>query len=420
MTDLASLTVHVPGLVLTEHELAVPLDHARPDGEQLTIFAREVAGRDSPAARDRPFLVFLQGGPGQEAPRPTGIPSSPGWLARALQDYRVLMLDQRGTGRSSPVGTLPGLSPEQQAGRLVHFRADSIVADAERLRRELGVDRWSVLGQSFGGFCALHYLSVAPDSLREVLFTGGVPPVARPVDDVYAATYRTMLERNRRYYARYPDDRDRVRTLHEWADTGELRLPDGDVVTSRRLRSIGNALGMSDGAERLHYLLERDPGSPAFLHDLAAEMPFSGRAPVYAAIHEACYADGQATRWSAQRTMPDAFREDVSLFTGEHVFEWTFDDDSELAPLGMAARLLADHEWPALYDADVLASVDVPCAAAIYTQDAYVDRVFSEETAELVPTMRTWVTNEYEHNGLRADGGRILDRLVGLALGRTG
>ena len=45
------------------------------------------------------------------------------------------MLDQRGTGRSSPIGTLPGLTPAEQAEYLTHFRADSIVRDAELIRR---------------------------------------------------------------------------------------------------------------------------------------------------------------------------------------------------------------------------------------------------------------------------------------------
>src|SRR3954468_12675156 len=119
------------GLVLTEHEFAVPLDHARPDGETITVFAREVA---DPDGRDRPLLVYLQGGPGSEAPRPTRHPSSPGWLERALTDFRVLMLDQRGTGRSTPVGALPGLTPAEKAEYLTHFRADSIVRDAEAIR----------------------------------------------------------------------------------------------------------------------------------------------------------------------------------------------------------------------------------------------------------------------------------------------
>jgi pimeloyl-ACP methyl ester carboxylesterase len=417
MTTAEPLTVRLPGLVLSDHQVDVPLDHAAPDGERISVFAREVA---DPDGRDRPFLVFLQGGPGQEAPRPTRGPTAPGWLERALQDYRVLMLDQRGTGRSSPVGVLPGLTPEQQADRLALFRADAIVADAELVRAQLGVERWSVLGQSFGGFCALHYLSVAPHALREVLFTGGLPPVARAVDEVYAATYVTMQERNRRYYGRYPGDRERVRSLHEQAGAGELLLPNGDVATSPRLRSVGNVLGMSDGAERLHYLLERDPASPGFRHDLAAAMPFNGRNPLYAVVHEACYADGEATRWSAQRVMPQAFHDDVTLFTGEHMFPALVADDSDLAPLAEAADLLAEREWPRLYDEQVLRSVDVPCAAAIYAEDAYVDRVFSEETARMIPGMRPWITNEYEHDGLRASGGRVLDRLIDLARGRAG
>ncbi len=414
MTHHSAQTVHAPGLVLTEHELSVPLDHARPDGEQITVFAREVA---DPDGRDRPFLVFLQGGPGHEAARPTRLPTSPAWLDRALADYRVLMLDQRGTGRSSPIGSLPGLTAAQQAEHLTHFRADSIVRDAELFREALGVDRWSVLGQSFGGFCSLTYLSFAADGLREAFFTGGLPPVGRPVDEVYAATYSTQLERNRRYYARFPGDRDRVRALLDLCEAGEVRLPNGDVMTAAWFRQVGSGLGMSDGAANLHYLLERDPGSPAFRHDLAAALPFGGRNPLYAAVHEACYADGGATRWSAQRVMPAEFREDPTLLTGEHVFPSSF-TDSELAPLAEAADLLAEHEWPRLYDADALRSCDVPAAAAIYAEDAYVDRRFSEETAALVPTLRPWVTNELEHNGLRADGARVLDRLFGLARGR--
>jgi pimeloyl-ACP methyl ester carboxylesterase len=330
------------------------------------------------------------------------------------------MLDQRGTGRSTPVGTLPGRSARQQADHLARFRADAIVADAELVRARLGVDRWSVLGQSFGGFCALRYLSASPDALREVLFTGGLPPVGRPVDDAYRATYATMLERTRRYYARYPQDRDRVRALHEQADAGELVLPSGDRVSSTRLRSIGSSLGMSTGAEALHYLLELDPDSPAFRHDLAERLPFTGRNPLYVVVHEACYADGGATRWSAERTLPPEIADDVTSFTGEHVFSTVLDEDSELRPLREAAQLLAEHEWPRLYDADVLASVDVPCAAAIYAEDAYVPRQLSEETAAMLPGMRPWLTNEYQHDGLRADGSRVLDRLIGLARGRIG
>ena len=82
-----------------------------------------------------------------------------------------------------------------------------------------------------------------------------------------------------------------------------------------------------------------------------------------------------------------------------------------------AEHVLATHEWPRLHDADRLAATDVPCAAAIYAEDAFVDRRFSEETADLIPGMRRWLTDEYHHNGLRTDGARVLDRLIGLARG---
>src|SRR5512146_2181003 len=156
-------TYRVPGAILTERAHTVPLRHGAPDGRTLTVFTREVA---APDGAGRPYLVFLQGGPGFEATRPTSPPS--GWMKRALDDYRVLLLDQRGTGRSSPVGTeIPGATPGDRARYLTHFRADAIVRDAEHIRRELGVDRWSVLGQSFGGFCIMTYLSFAPEGLRE-------------------------------------------------------------------------------------------------------------------------------------------------------------------------------------------------------------------------------------------------------------
>jgi pimeloyl-ACP methyl ester carboxylesterase len=409
------MLVRTHGLVLTEHELSVPLDHARPDGEQLTVFAREVA---DPDGRDRPLLVFFQGGPGFEAPRPTRHPSDPGWLDRALREFRVLMLDQRGAGRSTPVGTLPGRTPAEQAEYLTHFRADSIVRDAECFRRALDVERWSILGQSFGGFCVTSYLSLAPEALREAFVTGGLPPLGRPVDDVYGATYERMLERNRRYYARYPGDRERVLALHRRLESEDVRLPDGDRLTSRRLRMLGNALGMSDGAEALHYLLELPPDSPGFLHDAQHGLGFA-RNPLYAIVHEACYADGGATRWSADRLLPDAYAQAPELFTGEHIFPWLFEDYAALAPLREAAGILAAHEWPRLYDEAVLGANEVPVAAAIYADDPYVERRFSEETAARIPNLRTWVTDEYLHNGIRADGARILGRLIDLTRGRA-
>ncbi|MBA2701122.1 MAG: alpha/beta fold hydrolase [Chloroflexi bacterium] len=399
--------------MLIEREHQVPLDHEHPEGPQIAVFTREVS---SPDGGEQPYLLFLQGGPGFEAPRPSSPPT--GWMKRALQDYRVLLLDQRGTGRSSPVGSvIPGDDPAAQAEYLSHFRADSIVRDAERIRLELGAERWSVLGQSFGGFSSMTYLSIAPEGLREAFITGGLAPIGRPVDDVYRATYRRLVEANGRYFERYPGDRARVQEILSRLDDGDVRLPSGDRLTSRRFRQLGMWLGDSAGFEHLHHVIELPFGSPAFLHDAEAGVRFS-RNPIYATLHESSYADGHATRWSAERLRADE-DDAVSVFTAEHVFRWMWEDYAGLRPQQAAADRLAEHRWPALYDRERLRHNEVPVAATIYVNDVYVERDFAVETARAIRGLRTWQTDEFEHNGLRADGERVLGRLIDLVRGRA-
>jgi pimeloyl-ACP methyl ester carboxylesterase len=411
--NLMAVTYHAPGLVLTEREHTVPLDHGAPDGATITVFTREAA---APDGLDRPYLVFLQGGPGFEATRPTSPPT--GWIKRAIQDYRVLLLDQRGTGRSTPVrSALPGSTPEEQAQYLTLFRADSIVRDAELIRQELGVERWSVLGQSFGGFTSMTYLSFAPDGLKEAFLTGGLSPIGRPVDDIYAATYRRLAVQHRRYFDRYPDDQARIRNILERLDAEDVRLMTGERLTSRRFRQLGLKLGDSAGFEILHHIVELPFGSNAFLTDTEHVSEF-GRDPIYATLHESSYADGVATRWSADRLMPDEVVREGWL-TGEHVFPWMWEDYAALRPQRDAAHVLAEHPWPRLYDADQLRANKVPVAATIYVNDLYVERDFAEETAATIRGIRTWQTDEYEHNGLRADGERVLGRLFDLVHGRA-
>jgi pimeloyl-ACP methyl ester carboxylesterase len=116
--------------------------------------------------------------------------------------------------------------------------------------------------------------------------------------------------------------------------------------------------------------------------------------------------------------MPEAMREDPTLLAGEHVHRDLFAEDPELAPWAEAADILAEHRWPRLYDEQALRGAEVPGAAAVYYDDAYVPREHSMATAALLPHLRTWVTSEYEHNGLRASGEAVLDHLLDLAAGR--
>jgi len=123
-----------------------------------------------------------------------------------------------------------------------------------------------------------------------------------------------------------------------------------------------------------------------------------------------------ATNWSSARLLPDAI-EAEGFFTAEHVFPWMWEDYGWLRPHREAAEILARHQWPRLYDPDVLARNDVPVSATIYANDLYVERAFAEETAAAIRGLRPWITNEFEHNALRADGDRVLGRLIDLVRG---
>nr|WP_245873864.1 alpha/beta fold hydrolase [Streptomyces phaeoluteigriseus] len=251
-----SVSYRQPGVVLTDRRFTVPLDHADPTGETIELYAREVVASDK-ARQDLPWLVYLQGGPGFGAQRFVGRQA---WLDRALKEYRVLLLDQRGTGSSTPANrqTLPLRGgPAEQADYLARFRADSIVRDCELVRSEVtGGAPWTVLGQSFGGFCAVTYLSLAPEGLAAAVITGGLPSLDAHADDVYRAAYPRMERKVAAHYARYPQDVERARRIAEHLLQHEVTLPNGYRLGVEAFQTLGILLGSGEGSHRLHFLLE--------------------------------------------------------------------------------------------------------------------------------------------------------------------
>jgi pimeloyl-ACP methyl ester carboxylesterase len=415
----------IPGIAYRDHTLTAPLDHREPGGPTIEVFAREVTAPDK-AEADLPWLVFLQGGPGGEGPRPT---DASGWLGAAIKTHRVLLLDQRGTGRSTPLNarTVAGKDTRALADYLRHFRADSIVADAELFRDRLGSGKpWETLGQSYGGFITLTYLSRAPQGLRGCYITGGVPGLTATAEKVYELTYPRVEAKNREYYTRYPEDVALVRRIADHVDENDVRLPDGDRLTARRLQVLGLAFGMSDGYERVHWMLEMafhgSQLSDTFRYGVMATTGFIDN-PLYA-LQEYVYGQGAPTAWAAERArvnLPQFAQTATPLmFTGEMMYPWMFQEIAALRPFAAVAGLLADaDDWPPLYDAERLRRNEVPVAAAVYYDDMYVDAHLQLETLHAVGNTRAWVTNEYEHNGLRADGGRVLGRLMDMVAGRV-
>ncbi|MDH2443878.1 alpha/beta fold hydrolase [Amnibacterium sp. CER49] len=423
----------IPGLAVTEHTVSVPLDWAGdPDGPTIDVFAREVVAAHR--TRDElPLLLFLQGGPGGKSPRPL---DASGWLGALLERYRVVLLDQRGTGRSTRVdgARMAGFdSGEAGAAYLRRFRGDSIIRDAEHLRRTVyGGRRWSTLGQSYGGFLTLTYLSMAPEALASCLVTGGLASVRPSAAEVYRRTYPRALAKNREYERRHPDDVALIGRIADRLAAEDVRLPDGDRLTVHRFQHLGNGFGMGPGFEELHWLVDEaltgtgGTFSDTFLAEVLSWTSFAD-GPLWAALQEAIYGDPDSgpTAWAAaaEHARHPEFASDARplRFTGEMMYPWMFEEIRLLKPFRAAVQALAGFsDWTPLYDRERLAANEVPLAAAVYHDDLYVPADLQLETAAAVGNAQAWVTNEWEHDGIRASDDRVVRRLLQLVDERGG
>jgi proline iminopeptidase len=409
------MTIHefsLRGLRVRDIAVEVPLDWADPAGSRrIGLFAREVSRRDM---QDAPVRRFPPGGPGGTGPRPA---PEGGWIGEALKTHRVLLMDQRGTGRSTPVdrAAIAGLAAEEAADYIRRFRAEQIIADAEHIRREVyGGIRWQTLGQSYGGFLTLSYLSFAPEALAACYVTGGITSITPNADDIYRNTLPRTARKTAEFYRRYPQHIDTMKTIVDVVSNDEVLLPSGDRLSARRLQTLGIDFGMSTGFEGLLWLLDEAvlPSgrlSDTFLAGVDARTQYWG-GPLYAILQEEIYASGTgSTNWSAHRMRSEigGFEADADgpvPFTGEMFFPWQFDEIASLRPFRDAALALHEREdHPELYDLAQLARNEVPVAAAMYHDDMFVPIEFAEQTRDAVPNMHLWITNEFEHDGLRQD-----------------
>uniref|UniRef100_A0A803M322 AB hydrolase-1 domain-containing protein n=1 Tax=Chenopodium quinoa TaxID=63459 RepID=A0A803M322_CHEQI len=380
-----------------------------------------------------------------------------------LQNRKVMVLSfflelpnavfiQRGTGLSTPLTTSSMRqmkSAEDLAEYLKHFRADNIVNDAEFIRKRIVPEAgpWTILGQSYGGFCAVTYLSFAPQGLKQVLVTGGIPPVADgcTADAVYHACFEKISRQTEKYYERFPQDVEVVQDIVKFlanSEGGGVPLPSGGMLTPRGLQTLGlSGLGAGAGAgfERLHYMLERawdpviTPGaqkqlSYCFLNAFDNWGAFNTN-PLYVILHELIYCEGAPSQWAAHRVREangskfDAIKAAKEgrpvYFTGEMVFPWMFDEISSLKHLKEVAHILSEKkDWPPLYDVAALENNKVPVAAALYYEDMFVNFNLAMKTAEHISGIRLWITNEYMHSGLQDGGSHVFDHLMEMLNGK--
>lgn len=134
--------------------------HSLDVGEGHVLYAAEYGRVDG-----LPVAVF-HGGPGA---------GSAFWQARLFdpQRYRVILFDQRGCGRSTPHGGLA-------ANTTAH-----LLGDVETLRRHLGIERWYLLGGSWGTALALLYAAQHPECVRGLFLRGAFLGRQRDIDWLY-------------------------------------------------------------------------------------------------------------------------------------------------------------------------------------------------------------------------------------------
>jgi pimeloyl-ACP methyl ester carboxylesterase len=426
----------------------VPRDYSNPSAGHIQLFARSALKAEKPAdysststpdpkKTQLPWLVYLQGGPGFECRSPQNV----SWTQTILdKGYQVLMLDQRGTGLSTAISqsSLQLRGDEKvQAEYMKSFRADSIVRDCEAIRKALTAEypedkkKWSIMGQSFGGFCATTYLSFYPEGLKEAFLFGGLPPLRSNADEGYERLYARVKQRNEQYYTKYPEDVERVKRiiklLTRFGDT-TVRVQGGEgYMTARRFLQLGIYFGKHGGFDDVHELvLKADTDLSQFGHltrptVLALEAAQSWDTNViYALLHEPIYCQGEAASWSAERVMakfPEFALEKVDssepvYFTGEMIYPFMFDCYPELMKLKTVGQLLAEEkDWPKLYDEEQLRKNEVPTYAAVYVDDMYVDFNLSMEMANTIKGCKPFITNTMYHNAIGAKTDDVLKEI---------
>lgn len=297
------------------------------------------------------------------------------------------------------------------------------------------------------------YLSLVDHPPKVCLLTGGIAPMLTPAYEAYSSLWERVKERNLCYYDMYPGDIGLVKKIVKKLLDEPATLPSGGTLTARRFLQLGMALGGSPSSfASLHSLFQSAFLQPdetdftrSFLKAVDNDQPFDDH-PIYYLLHESIYADGlqsSPTNWAAHRAFEDKIKTPSefdyrltsqldsdarpTLLFGEMVFPWMSEDFAECGGVGMTAlanSLASKEDWGPLYNGEhmreVLGDGRSLAAAAVYYDDLYVDFDCSMKVAARggpLEKAKIFVTNDYQHSGLRDAGASMFTKLHGMATG---
>ena len=174
----------------------VPEDRSKPDGRRLGIFVA-VLPANTLSPKPDPFVI-LAGGPGQSA---TSLASFASRLVDVRRTRDIVLIDQRGTGRSAPLDCAAFVPNEDAAEALDtdpiprarqctrelaekgidvrQYTTQAFIADLEAVRVALGYPRWNLWGGSYGTRVALEYVRRHAERVRTLVLDGVAPPTLK-------------------------------------------------------------------------------------------------------------------------------------------------------------------------------------------------------------------------------------------------
>jgi proline iminopeptidase len=187
-----------------------PYDDGMLDGGDGNLVYWEVCGNPD----GKPALV-VHGGPGSGCNERSRRPFDP-------ERYRIVLFDQRGCGRSTPLASDP-------ATDMTHNTTEHLLSDMERLREHLGIDRWLLFGASWGSTLSLAYAERHPERVSEIVLVSVTVTARADIDWLYRGVARYFPGEWERFRAGVPEA-DRNRDLVA-AYARLMEHPDPDVRT---------------------------------------------------------------------------------------------------------------------------------------------------------------------------------------------
>jgi pimeloyl-ACP methyl ester carboxylesterase len=166
----------------------VPEDRTNPNGRTIRLNVVVLPAFSKPAREDA--VTYLAGGPGEVATEFAA--SLSGQLVTLNTDRDILLVDQRGTGRSNP-----------QGGDVTQYGTRMAMDDLDAVRAALGYRQLDVLGSSYGATAAQVYAKLHPSSVRTLMLSGG-SAIDVPYFDRYAVNARRALDQLAKLCASQP------------------------------------------------------------------------------------------------------------------------------------------------------------------------------------------------------------------------